>query len=101
MWRGAGNTPRHTVIRRMELVIFQSEKDAEVFGVTADVSGTNLPDEFAPWRKVVNARTGRAKPFKARSVSSEHIAQAVERDGYYLARSPGASALIRQVPEFH
>lgn len=68
----------------MELTIFQSVKEPDVFGFTADPTGGNLPPEIAPWRR---AGTGTAAQTYAGSGLSDPVVKAVERDGFYLARS--------------
>ena len=73
----------------MAISLFRSAKDQDVFGFTADPSGANLPAELGPWHK---AGPGTAAQSYAGSsldglASSDPVIKAVERDGFYLARS--------------
>lgn len=74
---------------RMKLSLFRSTKEPDIFGFTTDPTGSNLPDEFGPWQKA-----GEGTPSQAYAgssfdglASSDPVIKAVERDGFYLARS--------------
>ncbi len=73
----------------MEISLFRSAKEPEVFGFTPDPTGSNLPDEFGPWERA--GRGTAAQTYAGDSLdglaSSDPVIKAVERDGYYLARS--------------
>jgi hypothetical protein len=62
----------------MNVYFFRSELDGDVFGFTMDPRGTNLPDEFAPWKITSSVPTGHgiAKP----------VLEALECDSFYLMR---------------
>jgi hypothetical protein len=68
----------------MQLTLFR-----DIFGLTAEPTGSNLPAEFSPWQK---ARQGAAAEAYAGS-SLEGLAlfdpaiRAVDRYGFYLGRS--------------
>jgi hypothetical protein len=73
----------------MKLTLFRSAKDQHVFGFTVDPTGCNLPDEFGPW---LNA--GGSTPAQSYAeggleglAPSDPVIKAIERDGFYLARS--------------
>jgi hypothetical protein len=73
----------------MLLTLFRSSKQPDVFGFTADPSGSNLPDEFAPWEKAGEGSA--AQTYAGGSLdeiaSSDPVLKAVEHDGFYIARS--------------
>ena len=59
-----------------------AERQPDVFGFTADETGSNLPTEFAPWEYSDDAgalTTGVG--------ASEPLKTAIDRDGYYIASS--------------
>ncbi len=71
----------------MDIFLFWSEADAELFALTLDREGKNLPAEFGPWSKnghgealYVGADEGIAVPRV-----SNAILRALQRDGFYLA----------------
>jgi hypothetical protein len=80
----------------MRLYLFWSTRDIEVFGFTFERTGNNLPIEFAPWSK--NGDGGALYANQGGRSSSNGIVEAVQRDGFYLARceqlraSPGIVA---------
>jgi hypothetical protein len=69
----------------MQIYLFWSDHDREVFGFTFDPEGTNLPFEFAPWSKNDNGAALYAGP--SDGVAFNAVISAVRRDGFYLARS--------------
>jgi hypothetical protein len=74
----------------MKLTLFRSTKEPDVFGFTADPTGGNLPDEFSPWRKAAEGTAAQAYAGDSLDdgiASSDPVIKAVERDGFYLARS--------------
>jgi hypothetical protein len=74
----------------MKLTLFRSTKEPDVFGFTADPTGSNLPDEFGPWRKAGEGTAAHAyagDSLDSGIASSDPVMKAVERDGFYLARS--------------
>ena len=66
----------------MKLHTFQSGKEPDVFGFTADETAMNLPADLAPWTPSVSST-----PMQATAGADDPIAAVVERDGFYLARS--------------
>ena len=74
---------------RMVTFMFRSVKEPDVFGFTADASGGNLPGELGPWRRagVGTAARSYAGGSLDGLASSDPVIKAVERDGFYLARS--------------
>jgi hypothetical protein len=72
----------------MRLYVFRSGRESDVFGYTADPSGVNLPGALGPWM-----RSGQSpldiepEAHAARLGVSEPVVAAVERDGFYIARS--------------
>jgi len=73
----------------MKLTLFRSAKEPDIFGFTADMTGSNLPAEFGPWLKAGESTS--AQTYAGTSLdglaSSDPVIKAVERDGFYLARS--------------
>jgi hypothetical protein len=78
----------------MPVFIFQSEKDNLHFGFTGDKAGSNLPDNFAPWRPV-GGEAVLSTAAIAGVASSDTVLEAIERDGYYIARA-GQTTVTRQ-----
>jgi hypothetical protein len=62
----------------MNIYIFVSESQPNLRAFTSDVSGDNLPTDYAPWRA---ANGGNAMPLKS---DTDPLAKAVKRDGYFL-----------------
>jgi hypothetical protein len=73
----------------MAISLFRSTKEPDLFGFTADPTGANLPAEFAPWQKsgVETAAQAYAGSSLEGLAASDPVVKAVERDGFYLARS--------------
>jgi hypothetical protein len=71
----------------MILTLFRSAKDTDIFGFTSDPAGCNLPDELGPWCKAGNSAQIYAGTSLDGLASSDPVRKAVERDGFYLARS--------------
>jgi hypothetical protein len=73
----------------MKLSLFRSTVEQNVFGFTADPTGCNLPEEFGPWQKAGEGTS--AHTYAENSLDglalSDPVIRAVERDGFYLARS--------------
>jgi hypothetical protein len=72
----------------MKLYIFRSAVESDWFAFTADPTGANLPRELAPWHGTTD---GAATAYAGTSVDelapSDPVLKAVDRDGFYLARS--------------
>jgi hypothetical protein len=76
-------------VHDMKLSLFRSTVEQNVFGFTADPTGCNLPEELGPWQKAgegTSAYTYAEKNFEGLALS-DPVIRAVERDGFYLARS--------------
>jgi hypothetical protein len=72
----------------MQIHIFQSLKERDVFGFTADGTGGNLPSDLGPWTRSGNAiETGLGRLASGAVGSSELVFTAIEKDGFYVARS--------------
>jgi hypothetical protein len=72
----------------MDIFLFWSEADTEVFALTLDREGESLPAEYGPWSKNGNGEAlnvGAGESITASRVSSNAIVRAVQRDGFYLA----------------
>jgi hypothetical protein len=77
----------------MQVFIFQSSKDSDIFGFTTDHTGANLPSQFGPW----NSIGGHALPAGtgiAGVAGSDVIANALMTHGYYVGRSGGVSVTM-------
>jgi hypothetical protein len=61
------------------VVLFRSTMHPEVFGFTMDITGTNLPNGFAPW-----LQAGR---IPAVVEVAHRVKEAIVRDGFYLSRN--------------
>ncbi len=84
----------------MKLTLFHSTKQTDLFGFTADPSGSNLPDEFGPWQRAGEgsaAQTYAGTSLRGGVASSDPVIKAVELHGFYLARS-GMTAKPSQEP---
>lgn len=73
----------------MKIHLFRSLKEPDVFGFTGDAAGVNLPAELGPW-----TAAGAGGPLGTgpgdRIISYGHsgpIFVAIQRDGFYVARS--------------
>ena len=82
----------------MKLYILRCSVEPDVFGFTPDPTGANLPHELGPWR---SAGGGTAVQAYAGGIvdglaPSDPIMKAIERDGFYLARS---GLVISSAPE--
>jgi hypothetical protein len=72
---------------RMDIFLFWSEADIEVFALTLDREGENLPAEYGPWSKNGHGEAlevGAGESIAVPRVSNA-IVRAVQRDGFYLA----------------
>jgi hypothetical protein len=77
----------------MTLHIFQSKWTPELFGLTVDETGDNLPREDGPWD-----RAGNAIPLGTTMAStSPEIGQGIARNGYALVKGHSVSqSLLRR-----
>jgi hypothetical protein len=72
----------------MQIHIFKSLKAPDVFGFTGDETGKNLPRDLGPWTRSGNAlETGPSGTASGGIGSSELVFAAIEKDGFYVARS--------------
>ena len=73
----------------MKLTVFRSTREPDLFGFTADPTGSNLPEALVPWRKVGEGTAAQtcAGDSLGGIAASDPVIKAVERDGFYLARS--------------
>jgi hypothetical protein len=73
----------------MNIYLFRSTKEPDIFGFTADSTGGNLPDEFGPWRAAGGGSAAQAYAGSSLDgqAASDPVVKALERDGFYLARS--------------
>ena len=73
----------------MAIFFFRSAKEPDVFGFTADPSGANLPAEFGPWQRTGTGIAARSYAGSSLDglASSDPVIKAVDRNGFYLARS--------------
>lgn len=71
----------------MKLHLFCSIRDPDIFGLTENEAGANLPDVYAPWEHF--GKRG-VIPVEARQKSMgrllEPVVETVKRSGYYLGR---------------
>lgn len=67
----------------MRLSLFRSVNDPREYGFTADTAGNNLPADYAPWERFDDAALA-VDGILAPLISSEHVAQVVQRDGFYI-----------------
>jgi hypothetical protein len=65
----------------MPIYIFASRTYSSVKAFTSDETGSNLPDEYAPWCAV---GSGPAIPV---GLDTDPVGKAVKRDGYFLVTS--------------
>jgi hypothetical protein len=89
----ARNTRVHVAANKwMKLRIFRSARGEHVFGFTVDPTGCNLSEGYGPW---LNA--GGSTPAQSYAEGGldgvapfDPLIKAIERDGFYLARSGSA-----------
>jgi hypothetical protein len=81
----------------MQVFFFQSEKDNLHFGFTGDKAGSNLPDNFAPWRPI-GGEAVLSTAGIAGVASSDTILAAIERDGYHIARASQTTVTRQTLP---
>jgi hypothetical protein len=62
----------------MAVYLFRSSRDEKLFGFTSHESGSNLPEEFAPWVDAGSVETATGMVAL--------VMEAISRDGYYLQR---------------
>jgi hypothetical protein len=74
----------------MEIYLFWSEWDAEVFGFTSDPKGENLPADLAPWSRNGGGQAIYSRPDENQAPNT--VVEAIRRDGFYLARNFSRSA---------
>jgi len=75
-------------MRYMQVFIFQSSIDSEVFGFTKDQAGGNLPPDLGPWKPHGNAAMSTGQGV-AGIGPSDPILAAIEASGFYVGRSGG------------
>jgi hypothetical protein len=77
----------------MKVFIFQSGRQPDVVGFTRDGTGGNLPAALAPWSAWTEWTASEeeaaieASPEAAGGGASASAVEAIERDGYYVARA--------------
>jgi hypothetical protein len=73
----------------MRLILFRSESSSDLFGFTADSTGSNLPGDLGPWLKAGEGSP--AQVYAGGSLDSlapcDPVIKAVAKEGFYLARS--------------
>jgi hypothetical protein len=77
----------------MQPTLFRSTKESDVFGFTTDPTGSNLPEEFGPWRQAGEGTAAQTDAGDSLNeiASSDPVLKAVERDGFYIgAEGPRA-----------
>lgn len=80
----------------MQVFIFQSEKDKDIFGFSGELAGGNLPAEFAPWQRIGNTALQSGGGVAGIGPADAVIAS-IEREGFFVARSEGVQ-VSRQLP---
>jgi hypothetical protein len=72
----------------MNLHLFRSGKEPDMFGFTPDATGADLPAELAPWTRSGEGVAQQAWPIEgARYIQFAPIFDAVGHDGYYVGLS--------------
>jgi hypothetical protein len=82
----------------MKLALFRSTKDPDVFGFTADPAGSNLPAALGPWQQADAGSLGVGLEGLA---MFDPVIQAVERDGFFLARSGLTISAVPEIRNIH
>jgi hypothetical protein len=69
----------------MAISLFRSTKQPDVFGFTADPSGSNLPAEFAPWQRSGGETAAQAYAGSSLEglAASDPVVRAIEHDGFW------------------
>jgi hypothetical protein len=73
----------------MKIHLFRSLKEPDVFGFTGDETGANLPAGFGPWTPAEAGGALETRPAdrSIRYGQTGPIFVAIQRDGFYVARS--------------
>jgi hypothetical protein len=73
----------------MQIYLFWSQMDAEVFGLALDHDGKSLPSDLGPWLKngVGEAVYVCSDETAADAAASNSVIRVVQRDGFYLAKT--------------
>lgn len=67
----------------MQLYLFSSEHDPDIFAFSADKTGANLPQGLGPWSSNGNG----AVPIGALPGGGDIVTETVAKHGYFLGRS--------------
>lgn len=71
----------------MQLHIFRSGREPDVFGYTVDERGVNLPKMLGPWMPAENGPLEVEPDASAPGIgASAPVVAGVARDGFYIAR---------------
>ena len=77
----------------MRVFIFWSARDKDIVGFSDDLTGANLPTEFAPWQRVGNTALQSGDGL-AGVGAADKVMSGIERDGFFVAGSGGVQ--VRQ-----
>jgi hypothetical protein len=81
----------------MQMFIFQSVKDARVFGFTREREGANLPADFIPWRLTGSQDMPPAVGLAGLNTSDE-LLTGVDTDGFSIAGTGGVTVIHELQP---
>lgn len=71
----------------MQVFIFQSGKDSDVAGFTAQRDGGNLPADFAPWKPLGGSVMQIGDSIAGVTDNAGAVLGGIRRDGFYLGRT--------------
>jgi hypothetical protein len=78
----------------MKLTLFRSTGIQGIYGFTANPTGDNLPNQFGPWQL-------EGSTIPSEIASSGPVSRAIERDGFYLARTGSAVLNVSESGTVH
>jgi hypothetical protein len=71
----------------MQIFLFQSEIDNDLAGFTEEEDGGNLPSDYAPWKLIGGRAVQIGSNLSGVSGGGDALLAAIQRDGFFLARS--------------
>jgi hypothetical protein len=74
----------------MQIFVFRSDKDNDVFGFTGERHGRNLPAEFAPWTPLGHNEMTVGNKVSGVTGGADAVTKGIARDGFFVARAGNA-----------
>ena len=70
----------------MHVFTFRSRAEPDIVGFTTRRTGSNLPEDFAPWDLVSQAAMRAGDPVTGVYGGANKVIAGIDRDGYYVGR---------------